>query len=132
MLEVGALKPDNYSSCESWLETTCIDLRSNHPSIIERRRRVVRERSEPGIEAAVARSAARLVEDARVETRRRAYGSEASWLRARQRLLRVLRVLRTPRGALVVRSRHGHRVSMTWVLRGSHVRQARRIVADRL
>ena len=36
MLEVGALKPDNYAACSSWLETTCIDLRSNHPSIIEK------------------------------------------------------------------------------------------------
>lgn len=36
LLEVGALKPDNYASCRSWLDITCIDLHSNHPSIKER------------------------------------------------------------------------------------------------
>ena len=35
LLEVGALKPDNYASCSSWITTTAIDLRSSHPSIIE-------------------------------------------------------------------------------------------------
>ncbi|KAL0578251.1 25S rRNA (adenine2142-N1)-methyltransferase [Marasmius crinis-equi] len=35
LLEVGALKPDNYSSCSSWIETTPIDLNSRHPSILE-------------------------------------------------------------------------------------------------
>ncbi|KAI9568943.1 nucleolus protein [Boletus coccyginus] len=35
LLEVGALKPDNYASCSSWITTTPIDLRSRHPSIIE-------------------------------------------------------------------------------------------------
>jgi len=34
-MEVGALKPDNYRSCSSWIETTSIDLHSRHPSIIE-------------------------------------------------------------------------------------------------
>ena len=35
LLEVGALKPDNYASCSPWITTTPIDLRSRHPSIIE-------------------------------------------------------------------------------------------------
>ncbi|KAF9001946.1 nucleolus protein [Cyathus striatus] len=35
MLEVGALKPDNYATCSSWISTTPIDLHSRHPSIIE-------------------------------------------------------------------------------------------------
>lgn len=35
LLEVGALKPDNYASCSSWITTTAIDLRSRHPSILE-------------------------------------------------------------------------------------------------
>ncbi|KAF7311636.1 25S rRNA adenine-N(1) methyltransferase [Mycena kentingensis (nom. inval.)] len=35
LLEVGALKPDNYESCQSWLETTPIDLHSRHAGIIE-------------------------------------------------------------------------------------------------
>ncbi|PCH38378.1 hypothetical protein WOLCODRAFT_97010 [Wolfiporia cocos MD-104 SS10] len=35
LLEVGALKPDNYASCSSWIDTLPIDLRSNHPSIME-------------------------------------------------------------------------------------------------
>ncbi|KAN0075486.1 25S rRNA (adenine(2142)-N(1))-methyltransferase [Tylopilus felleus] len=35
LLEVGALKPDNYASCSSWIATTPIDLRSRHPSIVE-------------------------------------------------------------------------------------------------
>ncbi|KAF8630349.1 hypothetical protein AX15_002917 [Amanita polypyramis BW_CC] len=35
LLEVGALKPDNYRTCSSWLECTPIDLRSRHPSIKE-------------------------------------------------------------------------------------------------
>ncbi|EGN96162.1 hypothetical protein SERLA73DRAFT_185759, partial [Serpula lacrymans var. lacrymans S7.3] len=35
LLEVGALKPDNYDSCASWIAVTPIDLRSRHPSILE-------------------------------------------------------------------------------------------------
>ncbi|EPT05853.1 hypothetical protein FOMPIDRAFT_134295 [Fomitopsis schrenkii] len=35
LLEVGALLPDNYASCSSWIENTPIDLRSRHPSIRE-------------------------------------------------------------------------------------------------
>ncbi|TFY65464.1 hypothetical protein EVG20_g5581 [Dentipellis fragilis] len=35
LLEVGALKPDNYSSCSSWLDVQPIDLHSQHPSILE-------------------------------------------------------------------------------------------------
>ncbi|KAK2467071.1 hypothetical protein APHAL10511_001329 [Amanita phalloides] len=35
LLEVGALKPDNYRTCSSWLDCTPIDLRSQHPSIRE-------------------------------------------------------------------------------------------------
>lgn len=35
LLEVGALKPDNYRTCMSWIDTTPMDLRSRHPSIIE-------------------------------------------------------------------------------------------------
>ncbi|KAF8431802.1 nucleolus protein [Boletus edulis BED1] len=35
LLEVGALKPDNYASCSSWITATPVDLRSAHPSIIE-------------------------------------------------------------------------------------------------
>ncbi|KAG7092190.1 hypothetical protein E1B28_008559 [Marasmius oreades] len=35
LLEVGALKPDNYHSCSSWIETAPIDLNSRHPSILE-------------------------------------------------------------------------------------------------
>ncbi|PFH49097.1 hypothetical protein AMATHDRAFT_63745 [Amanita thiersii Skay4041] len=35
LLEVGALKPDNYASCSSWIDCTPIDLRSRHPSIQE-------------------------------------------------------------------------------------------------
>lgn len=35
LLEVGALKPDNYKSCSSWIDATPIDLRSRHPSILE-------------------------------------------------------------------------------------------------
>ena len=35
MLEVGALKPDNYASCSSWIHATPIDIRSQHPSIRE-------------------------------------------------------------------------------------------------
>ncbi|ESK87534.1 nucleolus protein [Moniliophthora roreri MCA 2997] len=35
LLEVGALKPDNYESCSSWIETTPIDLNSRHPAIME-------------------------------------------------------------------------------------------------
>lgn len=35
MLEVGALKPDNFSTCATWIDPTPLDLRSRHPSIIE-------------------------------------------------------------------------------------------------
>ncbi|KAJ7236730.1 putative methyltransferase-domain-containing protein [Mycena haematopus] len=35
LLEVGALKPDNYDSCRSWIKTTPLDLHSRHPSILE-------------------------------------------------------------------------------------------------
>ncbi|KAI0933850.1 hypothetical protein AcW1_005562 [Taiwanofungus camphoratus] len=35
LLEVGALKPDNYAACSAWIQNTPIDLRSLHPSIIE-------------------------------------------------------------------------------------------------
>ncbi|KAF8326609.1 uncharacterized protein EI90DRAFT_3069906 [Cantharellus anzutake] len=35
LLEVGALKPDNYDSYSSWISNTPIDLRSRHPKIIE-------------------------------------------------------------------------------------------------
>ena len=35
VLEVGALKPDNFASCSSWMDVTCIDLNSRHPSIKE-------------------------------------------------------------------------------------------------
>jgi 25S rRNA (adenine2142-N1)-methyltransferase len=35
LLEVGALTPDNYKACSSWVDATPIDLRSRHPSILE-------------------------------------------------------------------------------------------------
>jgi 25S rRNA (adenine2142-N1)-methyltransferase len=35
LLEVGALKPDNYSSCSTWIRCTPMDLRSRHPGIVE-------------------------------------------------------------------------------------------------
>ncbi|CAK5279487.1 unnamed protein product [Mycena citricolor] len=35
LLEVGALKPDNYASCESWIKNTPLDLNSRHPDILE-------------------------------------------------------------------------------------------------
>ncbi|CDO69025.1 hypothetical protein BN946_scf184834.g32 [Trametes cinnabarina] len=35
LLEVGALKPDNYASCSSWIEVMPIDLHSRHPAILE-------------------------------------------------------------------------------------------------
>lgn len=35
LLEVGALKPDNYTSCQAWTDVTPIDLHSQHPSILE-------------------------------------------------------------------------------------------------
>ncbi|PAV23748.1 D-lactate dehydrogenase cytochrome oxidoreductase [Pyrrhoderma noxium] len=35
LLEVGALKPDNYASCSLWVEVLPIDLRSQYPGIIE-------------------------------------------------------------------------------------------------
>ncbi|KAH9946328.1 nucleolus protein [Epithele typhae] len=36
LLEVGALKPDNYASCQAWLDVTPIDLHSQHPAIEEK------------------------------------------------------------------------------------------------
>jgi len=35
LLEVGAVRPDNYGDCTSWIEVTAIDLHSRHPSILE-------------------------------------------------------------------------------------------------
>lgn len=35
LLEVGALKPDNYRAYSSWIHCTPMDLRSRHPSIVE-------------------------------------------------------------------------------------------------
>jgi len=35
MLEVGALKPDNYEPCSTWIDWTPMDLHSRHPRIIE-------------------------------------------------------------------------------------------------
>nr|VWO98685.1 Protein phosphatase 2A structural subunit [Ganoderma boninense] len=35
LLEVGALKPDNYTSCQAWVDVTPIDLHSQHPNILE-------------------------------------------------------------------------------------------------
>ncbi|CCM02857.1 uncharacterized protein FIBRA_04969 [Fibroporia radiculosa] len=35
LLEVGALKPDNYAPCAAWIDPTPIDLRSRHPDIRE-------------------------------------------------------------------------------------------------
>jgi len=35
LLEVGALKHDNFRSCTSWIDITSMDLRSRHPAIIE-------------------------------------------------------------------------------------------------
>lgn len=35
LLEVGALKPDNYHSCSSWIDVSPMDLRSRHPAIME-------------------------------------------------------------------------------------------------
>ncbi|KAI0683634.1 putative methyltransferase-domain-containing protein [Cytidiella melzeri] len=35
VLDVGALKPDNYASCKSWMDVTPIDLHSRHPDIME-------------------------------------------------------------------------------------------------
>ena len=35
LLDVGAVKPDNYHSCASWIDVTPIDLHSRHPSILE-------------------------------------------------------------------------------------------------
>lgn len=35
LLEVGALKHDNYAPCSSWIECEPIDLRSRHPNIRE-------------------------------------------------------------------------------------------------
>ncbi|KAI0797744.1 putative methyltransferase-domain-containing protein [Abortiporus biennis] len=35
LMEVGALKPDNYAPCSSWIENRPMDLHSRHPSIEE-------------------------------------------------------------------------------------------------
>ncbi|KAJ3536933.1 hypothetical protein NMY22_g5820 [Coprinellus aureogranulatus] len=35
LLEVGALLPDNYQSCSTWIECQPIDLNSRHPAILE-------------------------------------------------------------------------------------------------
>lgn len=35
LLEVGALKPDNYHFCQSWIDNTPIDLNSQHPDILQ-------------------------------------------------------------------------------------------------
>ena len=35
MLEIGALTPDNYASCSSWIDNNPIDLHSQHPNIFE-------------------------------------------------------------------------------------------------
>lgn len=35
LLDVGAVKPDNYHSCASWIDVMPIDLHSRHPSILE-------------------------------------------------------------------------------------------------
>jgi 25S rRNA (adenine2142-N1)-methyltransferase len=35
LLDVGAVRPDNYHSCASWIDVTPIDLHSRHPSILE-------------------------------------------------------------------------------------------------
>lgn len=35
LLDVGAVRPDNYRTCSSWIDATPIDLHSRHPSILE-------------------------------------------------------------------------------------------------
>ncbi|RXW24927.1 hypothetical protein EST38_g938 [Candolleomyces aberdarensis] len=35
LLEVGALLPDNYQSCSSWIDNHPIDLNSRHPAILQ-------------------------------------------------------------------------------------------------
>ncbi|KAH9079230.1 nucleolus protein [Lactarius deliciosus] len=35
LLEVGAVRPDNYGDCASWIDVMAIDLHSRHPSILE-------------------------------------------------------------------------------------------------
>lgn len=35
MLEIGALKPDNYASCSKWIHNSPMDLNSQHPDIEE-------------------------------------------------------------------------------------------------
>ncbi|KAF5372927.1 hypothetical protein D9758_001744 [Tetrapyrgos nigripes] len=35
LLEVGALKPNNYASCSTWIDNTPMDLHSRHPAILE-------------------------------------------------------------------------------------------------
>ncbi|KAI0306746.1 hypothetical protein B0F90DRAFT_1692779 [Multifurca ochricompacta] len=35
LLEVGAIKSDNFRACASWIDVTAIDLHSRHPSILE-------------------------------------------------------------------------------------------------
>jgi len=35
LLDVGAVRPDNYRTCACWIDVTAIDLHSRHPSILE-------------------------------------------------------------------------------------------------
>jgi len=35
MLELGALLPNNYESCKTWIDNHPIDLNSRHPDIVE-------------------------------------------------------------------------------------------------
>ncbi|KAL7421307.1 25S rRNA (adenine2142-N1)-methyltransferase [Cryptotrichosporon argae] len=35
MLEIGALKPDNYASCSTWIDNSPLDLHARHPDILE-------------------------------------------------------------------------------------------------
>jgi 25S rRNA (adenine2142-N1)-methyltransferase len=35
LLELGALYHDNYASCSSWIDNHPIDLKSNHPQVLE-------------------------------------------------------------------------------------------------
>lgn len=35
MLELGALQPNNYASCSSWIQNHPIDLQSQHPDVLQ-------------------------------------------------------------------------------------------------
>ena len=35
LLEIGALYPDNYAGCSTWINNHPIDLKSNHPGVLE-------------------------------------------------------------------------------------------------